>query len=272
MEPGHIEFVHRSWPADPTPARGDPPRARELARAAATDRGGDRRRRARRRRGRRERRAARLRAGRVRRRRADALDRAGAGESDATLSIEIVDHGHWRPPGEPHVGGGRGIPLMSNVVESVLIHYDDRGSRVLLRHRLPVRGYALPAAGRTRPRRARRRGRAGPARAGRASGVQRPPTGAYVQLAPRVTSVTSASTSRSMCSSVVPSPMLTRSASPLGPQQPREQRVGAEPPVPHADAVLGREVGRDVARGPVGHRERPHRHLVGRVRPTPAAP
>ena len=38
------------------------------------------------------------------------------------------------------MGGGRGIPLMSNVVESVLIHYDDRGSRVLLRHRLPVRG------------------------------------------------------------------------------------------------------------------------------------
>jgi hypothetical protein len=28
---------------------------------------------------------------------------------------------------------------MSNVVESVLIHYDDRGRRVLLRHRLPVR-------------------------------------------------------------------------------------------------------------------------------------
>ena len=64
----------------------------------------------------------------------------GPGESDATLSIEIVDHGQWRPPGEPHVGGGRGIPLMSNVVESVLIHYDDRGSRVLLRHPLPVRG------------------------------------------------------------------------------------------------------------------------------------
>ena len=62
----------------------------------------------------------------------------GPDEADATLSIEIVDHGHWRPPGEPHVGGGRGIPLMSNVVESVLIHYDDRGSRVLLR--MPVRG------------------------------------------------------------------------------------------------------------------------------------
>ena len=39
-----------------------------------------------------------------------------------------------------YVGGGRGIPLMSNVVESVLIHYDERGSRVLLRSRLPVRG------------------------------------------------------------------------------------------------------------------------------------
>jgi len=31
---------------------------------------------------------------------------------------------------------GRGIPLMSNMSESVLIHYDDRGSRVLLRHRI----------------------------------------------------------------------------------------------------------------------------------------
>jgi hypothetical protein len=55
------------------------------------------------------------------------------------LSIEVVDHGHWRQPDQPTVAGGRGIPLMSNVVESVLIHYDDRGSRVLLRHRLPVR-------------------------------------------------------------------------------------------------------------------------------------
>jgi anti-sigma regulatory factor (Ser/Thr protein kinase) len=59
----------------------------------------------------------------------------GPGIDDTTLSIEVVDHGHWRQP-ESTVGERRGIPLMSHVVESVLIHYDDRGSRVLLRQRL----------------------------------------------------------------------------------------------------------------------------------------
>jgi serine/threonine-protein kinase RsbW len=54
-----------------------------------------------------------------------------------TLSIEVVDHGNWRPPvADPTGESGRGIPLMSNMSESVLIHYDDRGSRVLLRHRI----------------------------------------------------------------------------------------------------------------------------------------
>ena len=59
----------------------------------------------------------------------------GPGIDDTTLSIEVVDHGHWRPP-ESADTERRGIPLMSHVVESVLIHYDDRGSRVLLRQRL----------------------------------------------------------------------------------------------------------------------------------------
>lgn len=65
----------------------------------------------------------------------DALD-------GTTLSIEVVDHGQWRPPAaEPTPKGatgpsGRGIPLMNSMAESVLIHYDERGSRVLLRHRL----------------------------------------------------------------------------------------------------------------------------------------
>ena len=54
-----------------------------------------------------------------------------------TLCIEIVDHGSWRPPAERPAEGGRGIPLMSHMSESVLIHFDDRGSRVLLRHRIP---------------------------------------------------------------------------------------------------------------------------------------
>jgi len=66
----------------------------------------------------------------------------GPGPDDATLSIEVVDHGHWRPAGRPTSrgeagAGGRGIPLMNTMAEAVLIHYDQRGSRVLLRHRLP---------------------------------------------------------------------------------------------------------------------------------------
>ena len=62
---------------------------------------------------------------------------AGTATEPPTLSIEVVDHGHWRPPAETPTDGGRGIPLMNNSVESVLIHFDSRGSRVLLRHRIP---------------------------------------------------------------------------------------------------------------------------------------
>jgi anti-sigma regulatory factor (Ser/Thr protein kinase) len=54
-----------------------------------------------------------------------------------TLSIEVVDHGHWRPPPAEPTSGGRGIALMNVMSESVLIHYDERGSRVLLRHTIP---------------------------------------------------------------------------------------------------------------------------------------
>jgi anti-sigma regulatory factor (Ser/Thr protein kinase) len=61
-------------------------------------------------------------------------------EGPATLSIEVVDHGSWRPPAEVPTEGGRGIGLMSTISESVLIHYDARGSRVLLRHRIPDPG------------------------------------------------------------------------------------------------------------------------------------
>jgi anti-sigma regulatory factor (Ser/Thr protein kinase) len=60
--------------------------------------------------------------------------------SAATLCIEVVDHGSWRPPSEGPTDGGRGIPLMSHMSESVLIHFDERGSRVLLRHRIPEPG------------------------------------------------------------------------------------------------------------------------------------
>jgi serine/threonine-protein kinase RsbW len=134
--PGHIEFVHRSWPADPQQLSlirrelsgwlaplaltevevADVVLAVDEAAANAV-------------------------------RHAYGPDEAGVVEltlwtESGTLCIEVVDHGSWRPPSDrPADGergmGGRGIPLMSHMSESVLIHYDDRGSRVLLRHRIP---------------------------------------------------------------------------------------------------------------------------------------
>ena len=135
-DPGHVEFVHRSWPADPDQLVLI---RRELARwlaplslsedetadvVLAVDEAA---------------------ANSVRH--AYGPDESGVVEltlwtdpatedSPATLSIEVVDHGHWRPPVEAPAEGGRGIGLMTTVAESVLIHYDDRGSRVLLRHRI----------------------------------------------------------------------------------------------------------------------------------------
>jgi serine/threonine-protein kinase RsbW len=60
------------------------------------------------------------------------------GSVDSTaLCIEITDHGSWRMQ-ETVTGdaqGGRGMLLMQHMVETVLVHFDGRGSRVLLRHR-----------------------------------------------------------------------------------------------------------------------------------------
>lgn len=130
--PGTIEFVHRSWPADSEQLvliRHE--LAGWLAPLALTD----------------------DEVGDV----VLAVDEAaanvvrhayGPGESGAveltlwtepgTLCVEIVDHGVWRPPAAAEVDGGRGISLMSTMSESVLIHFDARGSRVLLRHRIPT--------------------------------------------------------------------------------------------------------------------------------------
>jgi serine/threonine-protein kinase RsbW len=129
--PGRIEFVHRSWPADPEQLAvirrelgawlaplalteeetADVVLAVDEAAANAV-------------------------------RHAYGPDEAGVVEltlwtESGTLCIEVVDHGSWRPPAERPAEGGRGIPLMSHMSESVLIHFDDRGSRVLLRHRIP---------------------------------------------------------------------------------------------------------------------------------------
>lgn len=130
---GHVEFVHRSWPADPeqlvvirrelsgwlAPLALSEEETADVVLAVDE--------------------AA---ANAVRHAYGD--DESGAVEltlwtEPGTLSIEVVDHGNWRPPVEEPVEGGRGIPLMNSMSESVLIHFDGRGSRVLLRHRIPER-------------------------------------------------------------------------------------------------------------------------------------
>ena len=53
----------------------------------------------------------------------------------AAIFIEIVDHGQWRPPVSSELSGrGRGIPMMRELMDAVVISYDGRGTRVLLRH------------------------------------------------------------------------------------------------------------------------------------------
>ncbi len=48
------------------------------------------------------------------------------------VCVEVVDHGVWKvPTGEP-TGRGRGIEMMQRLMTFVLIHHDDRGTRVLL--------------------------------------------------------------------------------------------------------------------------------------------
>jgi anti-sigma regulatory factor (Ser/Thr protein kinase) len=63
------------------------------------------------------------------------------------LCIEIVDHGIWKTPSATSSFRGRGIQVMHSMCDSVLIHYDTRGTRVLLRHQLPDRtgSYAVRA-------------------------------------------------------------------------------------------------------------------------------
>ena len=57
---------------------------------------------------------------------------------DTALSVEVVDHGRWQPPSSAELTGRHhGIPMMHRCVDSVLIHYDTRGTRVLLRHPRP---------------------------------------------------------------------------------------------------------------------------------------
>lgn len=62
-----------------------------------------------------------------------------------SVHIEVTDHGGWRAPSSRPTGRGLGIPLMQRLTESVMIHYDARGTRVLLSHALPGDARALPA-------------------------------------------------------------------------------------------------------------------------------
>ena len=130
---GRVEFVHRSWPADPAQLSVI---RRELggwlAPLALTD----------------DETAGVVLA--VDEAAANAVRHAyGPGRSGVveltmwtepgTLCVEVVDHGRWVPPvgdtgPDGLADGGRGIPLMSSMAEAVLIHHDSRGSRVLLRH------------------------------------------------------------------------------------------------------------------------------------------
>ena len=55
-----------------------------------------------------------------------------------TVCLEIVDHGSWRVSSGRSPGRGRGIEMMERILASVMIHYDARGTRVLLRH--PLQG------------------------------------------------------------------------------------------------------------------------------------
>jgi serine/threonine-protein kinase RsbW len=129
--PGRVEFVHRSWPAEPAQLAGI---RRELTRWVSA-------------------------LGPSVEQTADivlAVDEAAAnamrhayepGEpgaveltlwtEGATLCTEIVDHGRWRAPAEPTGESGRGIGIMNMMAEAVLIRRGSRGSRVLLRHRVP---------------------------------------------------------------------------------------------------------------------------------------
>ncbi|WP_028935772.1 ATP-binding protein [Pseudonocardia spinosispora] len=55
----------------------------------------------------------------------------------SAVCIEVVDYGTWRAPAEGSTG--HGIALMKGLVESVRVHVDERGTRVLLRNPLRSR-------------------------------------------------------------------------------------------------------------------------------------
>jgi len=59
--------------------------------------------------------------------------------------VAIVDHGAWRVSCRQSTGRGRGIEIMQRLIPVVLIHSDNRGTRVLLSHPLPGPVTGIPA-------------------------------------------------------------------------------------------------------------------------------
>jgi len=53
------------------------------------------------------------------------------------LHIAVTDFGTWRPPPAEPRGRGFGLPMMGQLVETVTIEHDARGTRVVLEHPLP---------------------------------------------------------------------------------------------------------------------------------------
>ena len=64
-----------------------------------------------------------------------------------SMWIEVVDHGVWRSPDRGSTG--RGLEIMRQLMPVILVHYDRRGTRVLLSHPLLRHPAPRPRAHRT---------------------------------------------------------------------------------------------------------------------------
>ncbi len=64
-------------------------------------------------------------------------------EPDA-LCVEVADAGWAMPQNRDGLMNGMGISIMRRLVESVLIRFDQTGTRVLLRHPLAAAGWGTP--------------------------------------------------------------------------------------------------------------------------------
>ena len=55
---------------------------------------------------------------------------------DPAVLVAVVDHGRWRAPPAQAGARGRGISLMNQIMDFVVIHHDPRGTAVLMRRPL----------------------------------------------------------------------------------------------------------------------------------------